>query len=224
MGLISRLGRITKGRIEAFLDSIEKPELILPQLVKELGENVKQAANAEAKALTAVKATQRKLDEATGRLGRLREGAKLAVAVNELDTARKAIAAQMETEREIESQQKSLAVAEQAYAEAATVRKKLSSELEELKCRKKEILQRAKLANTGSKIDNATLLRQGRNVLDIVARMDAKVEDMEIAVAARNEVDQMLLSDISQNRLEELLRDAEVQRRMDELKKKIVPE
>ena len=83
MGLLKRLRRITKARIEAFLDSVETPELVLPRLVAELGEKVQEAANAEAKSIGATKGAQRKLDEATGRATRLQRGAKLAIDVGD---------------------------------------------------------------------------------------------------------------------------------------------
>ncbi len=36
MGLINSLKRITSARLDAFLDSVEDPEILLPRLVKEL--------------------------------------------------------------------------------------------------------------------------------------------------------------------------------------------
>ena len=62
MGRISQLKTITKSRIEAFLASLEKPETILPQLMREMEEKLKEAARAEVKALSAVKADRRRLD------------------------------------------------------------------------------------------------------------------------------------------------------------------
>ncbi|MHC4434411.1 MAG: hypothetical protein ACYTBS_21430, partial [Planctomycetota bacterium] len=78
MGRISRLKTITKSRIEAFLASLETPETVLPQLMREMAEKVKEAARAEAKALSAVKGDRRRLDAGLGKIVRFKEGAVLA--------------------------------------------------------------------------------------------------------------------------------------------------
>jgi hypothetical protein len=47
------------ARIEASLASFEKPDTMPPRLVKEMADAVAEAARAQAKALTAVKADRR---------------------------------------------------------------------------------------------------------------------------------------------------------------------
>ena len=95
MGRIDRLKTVTMARIEAFLASLEKPETVLPQLVREMADAVAEAARAEAKALTAVKADRRRVDAASGRVTRFDKGANLALNAGQVDMARQAIAAQI---------------------------------------------------------------------------------------------------------------------------------
>ena len=56
MGLISRIRRITVSRIENFLNTVENPEVLFPQLVREMEDQVRAAISAETKALAACKA------------------------------------------------------------------------------------------------------------------------------------------------------------------------
>ena len=59
MGLIQRIRRLTVARIENFLNTVEDPEVIFPQLVREMEDQVRAAISAETKALTALKAAER---------------------------------------------------------------------------------------------------------------------------------------------------------------------
>ena len=218
MGLISRLKRITIGKIESFLDSIEHPEVILPQLIEELQEKVRQAANAEAKALTAVKASHRKLDEASGRAERMRKGAELAISGADYDTARKAIAAQMEAEEQIARLTETVNTAELAHSAAREVRINLTGDLEILKIRKDEIIARARAAKQRVKLAQVTE-NNSQEILDIVARMEDKVVEKETEADVIDQVNRLLGTDIDKYAIDELQRNDEIQRRLDELKK-----
>ncbi len=226
MGLISRMKRITRGKIEAFLDAVESPEVILPQLAREMAEKVKQAANAEAKALTVVRSAQRKVDEAAGRAARMQRGAELALTTGDVDTARQAVAAQIEAEREIERIDVSLATAKNAYAEAGAVRRRLSADLADLRHRKNEILHRARAAAAQRTAQRAagptatSVLADGQSILDAVARMEAKVGRAETDADVQTHADALLAPTLPDERIDELLKDQEVQRRLEELKRR----
>jgi phage shock protein A len=216
MGLINRLRRITRGRIEAFLDSVEDPAAVIPQLVEELAAKVRQAANAEAKALASVKSLQRRLDEATGRVLRLERGAQLAVKRGEDDLARQAVALLIEAERDQSEAQKAVETAGRAHAEARAVRRQLADELESLRARQGQLVARARQAKAPKAAD---LAGQGRSLLDEVARMKQRVEDEEATAQAHQEVAGLVEGELSPRRLEQLLRDEEVQSRLDELRR-----
>ena len=62
MGLISRIRRITVSRIENFLNTVEDPEVLFPQLVREMEDQVRAAISAETKALAAQKTMGGALD------------------------------------------------------------------------------------------------------------------------------------------------------------------
>ena len=224
MGRISRLKTITKSRIEAFLASLEKPEIILPQLIREMEQKVQETARAEAKALSAVKGDRRRLDAALGKIVRFKEGAVLAVKANEIDTARQAIAAQIHAEREVEKRRDDLVISESAYNSASQVRNQLRQNLRELKLKKDDILKRCKEIRRersfNEKLDSFSS-GASQNILDMVARMESKVDETEAEVEIRDEITRALGVSFPYERVKVLESDAEVDRRLNEIKEKI---
>ena len=95
MGFITRIKRLTTSRIETFLTTVEDPEILFPQLVKEMEEQIRKATSAEAKAMAGTKAAQRELDTVKDKLDRMQKGASLAMDQGDEDTAREAITAQI---------------------------------------------------------------------------------------------------------------------------------
>ncbi len=222
MGRIERLKTVTMARIEAFLALLERPEIAIPQLVREMGDGVAEAARAEAKALTAVKADRRRLDAASGRVERLRKGATLAAKADELDTARQAIAAQIEAEREVETYRASLETSESAYQSASHVRAQLQEQLDELKVRKQDILARVRLVRQQEETQNVASLPEGAaGILDAIVRMEMKVEEEEAQAEIQDQIRQTLGAAFQHERVVEMENDAEVNRRLEELRNKI---
>lgn len=226
MGLIDRIRRITAARIEAFLASVEDPEAVLPQLIAEMGAKVDQAVSAEAKALSAVKGARRRLDEATGRAARMRQGARLALAADDVETARQAIAAELEAERRAETLADQVDKAQSAYLDASTARKQLQELLSDLKTRSDDVLARARAAGRRQTDARALGKRRARRegLLEAVARMEEKVDAAEAETEIRDEIAQALGPDFPEQRIRELERDAEVQRRLDALKENLTRE
>lgn len=226
MGQIDRLKRITKARIAAFLDTLEKPEIIFPQLIRELSEKIKLAANAEAKALTAVKADQRRLDEANGMVLRFQNGAALAFKADDIDTARQALSAQIEAEKKVDRSRRAISISESAYDTARQVRIQLQENLKELKAQKTEILNRLRHAQLRKDLLNKYDTFQAgstKNILDAVAEMEAKVEFQESIVEVQNDAAKTLGYSFEAERLKKIENEAEVEKRLNELKRNCNP-
>jgi len=190
MGLISRLRRVTSARVEQFLDSVEDPELMIPQLLAEMEDQVRAATNAEAKALGAVKNSQKKIDELKGRVARLSKGAELAVQHGEEDTAREALAAQLVAEGDMKRSEDMLVQAQASLTEATDARKQVQQSLEELRLKKDEILTRARLSKTQEKIQKTVSgpSQTSGSILDTVSRMENKVQEKESEIQVRREM------------------------------------
>lgn len=214
------------ARIEAFLASLERPEDVIAALVIEMEQKVGEAAKAQAKAASAVQADKRRVDAATGRAIRLEKGATVALKSGEVDVARQAIAAQIKAEHDLEACRERLEVSESAMRSAREVCLQLKENLEELKGRKKEILSRIRetRAKQGMLIKPEDLPAVGeRSILDIVAKMEADLEEEEAKIEIQNHVEKTLGLTFEQERVREFEADEEVERRLNELKKQIKP-
>ncbi|MHC4636561.1 MAG: PspA/IM30 family protein [Planctomycetota bacterium] len=225
MGRINRLKLITKSRIEAFLSSVEEPEILLPQLIREMAEKVNEAAKAEAKALSAVKADRRRLDAANGRVSRYEKGAILAIKTDDIETARQAIAAQIKAEREADQCRRSLAISDSAYNNAGIVRHQLQKNLRELKEKKKDILTRDKAAQKMKAFrESLTTYSSGDSdsILDVVSRLEMKTEQAEAEIEIQDEITQTLGLTFPHERVMELESNTEVDHRLEQLRNKIL--
>ena len=224
MGKVDQLRRITMLRIDAFLSSLEKPEYILPQLLKEIAQQVKEAADAKAKALSAVKGARRRLDEANGKVHRLEHGAKLAVQADDMEIARQAIAAQIEAEQVVKKCQAELETTERAHSAADKACMQLVRVLEQVKTRKKEILKKHRyqvLTKQMQKKYIQSIIQPDQSILDAVSRIEEKIEQQEIELQVQNELSKTLGSAFNEERVQKLEHDAEVDSRLEKLKNKL---
>jgi len=192
--------------------------------MREMEEKVKETARAEAKALSAVKGDRRRLDAGLGKIVRFKEGAVLAVKANEMDRARQAIAAHIQAEKEVEKCRNDLVISESAYNSASQVRKQLRQNLKELKLKKNDIIERSREIrrelSLNEKLDSLSS-GAGKNILDMVARMESKVDEAEAEIEIADEITRTLGISFPYERVKVLESDAEVDRRLDEIKGKI---
>ena len=220
-GLVSRLKRVTVSRINAFLETVEDPEIIFPQLVREMQSCIRDAVNAETKAAAALKADQRRLDESTGRSIRLAKGAELALRQGDESLAREALAEQIRVDRLCEDQRRALDQSEKALLEARGLRVHLETELEKLKHRKRNIIARSRSAKkTAGTYRRADIIRTaGSAILDEVSRLEQQVETNGYTpenAGRTSETDKGSLED----RLRNLERDVEIERRLNLIKER----
>lgn len=224
MGKIDRLKRITMGRIEAFLNSLEKPEYILPQLLKEMGRHVTEALNAKAKALSAVKSACRRLDEANGKVLRLENGAKLAVQADDIEIARQAIAVQIQAEQQTQECRAELELAEKAYQSASAVCTQLATNLTALKEKKTALLKQYRQQQLTKQLQEKyiqSIVKPGKDILDTIARMENKIEQQEIELEVQTELTKTLGVSFDEERVRKLERHAQVDERLNKIKKQL---
>jgi phage shock protein A len=223
MGFISRIRRITVSRIENFLNTVEDPEVLFPQLVREMEDQVRAAVSAETKALTASKAAVRDADRIRQKLDRMTRGAEIAVEKGDNETAREAVRAQISFESDLKIQEDAVARAERAYADARSARLQIEEQLDELRTKKNEILTRARIASTQQKIEKTVRgsASSTHSILDAVVRLEGKVEEAEAELEIRRGMDNGGATPSLERRLDELERNDEIEKRLAELKKKI---
>jgi len=224
MSLVRRIRRITTARVEAFLSGIEDPELLFPQLLKEMEEQVRAATEAEAKAMATVKLARRELDDARQRVERLGTGALHAMKQSDEATAREAVEAQIEAEKLVERRDQAVERAEAVHAQA---RDCILSEHHRVQCaavglqiqhvkvdpeRVKKSIEKTvqgKVVSTGS-------------ILDAVEKLERRVEADEAELEVRREMAGEGTAGASlETRLVKLETKAEVETRLAALKQRL---
>jgi phage shock protein A len=214
-GLIRRLKRITASRIEAFLKTVETPEVVFPQLIREMQSRIEDAMKAESKAMSALQADQRRLDESIGRSIRLERGAEMALRYGDEALAREALVEQIRVDRMIDDQRVALLQSEAAMLRAREGRVHLQSLLAELNRRKKDILAKARSVGDAAQVGLRTgkIRASAAAVLDAVSRMKPTDDKNEISNVTGGELPDA--SDRSlEGRLRALEREAEIERRL----------
>ncbi|NCC50153.1 MAG: PspA/IM30 family protein [Spartobacteria bacterium] len=222
MGLIQRLKRITSARIESFLSSVEDPEVLFPQLVREMEDQVRAATEAEAKAKAAVKHAQRDVDQLREKIEYYGIGAKKAIDGGDEGMAREAISAQLNVEEALERKQAVLERADDVYEDARSARERIQRQLEELRAKKDEILTRARVAKNQLEIQRTVSgpVTSSGSILDAIERLESRIEEqeaeLEIQQAASGDVDASL-----DERLDAMADTTAVDERLAALKRKI---
>jgi phage shock protein A len=213
--LINRLKRITVSRIESFLETVEHPEIIYPELIRELQDRIRDAANAESKAAAAFKADQRRLDESMGRSRRLEEGAEMALRLGNESLAREALAEQVRVDHGIEAKRLALLQSEAALQKARESRLHLQAQLKDLVQRKEEIISRARSVETAERIHRQVrkISVSGAALLEEVSRM-RQDDEANASLPGAPDALSVAAGCSLEERLRALEREAEIERRL----------
>jgi phage shock protein A len=221
MGIFQRLKRVTVGRVEAFLSRVEDPEVIFPQLIREMEQQLAEATETEATSAAALKRAERDLANSREKVDRLGNGAVLALKQGDEAMAREAVTAQIDAEKALERNEATLARAEDTLAKARAAREQIQGQLQEMRAKRDDIIARARVAKARKKIQETVQGSVGSSdsILDAVARMEASVEEdeAEIEIQAELKADSAFETPI-EKRLKELGEQAEIQNRLDALK------
>lgn len=223
-GFLKRVRRITMGKIHAFLDAVENPEEIFPQLVQEMRNECRKAVDAEAIAVAALKRRQQEYDDLQAEMAKWAQRAELAVRDGDDALARTAIEGQMAGEKRVPDLQRALEQARVAASRAREARQDLHDKLHTLERRRDEILARARAAKSQAEVQKVLAgieAGSGASILDAVARMEDKVLEAEARAGAYAEVALDTSGGDAEARFRELERRRAVENRLLELKQRI---
>jgi phage shock protein A len=213
--LMNRIKRITVSRIESFIETVEEPETVYPELIRELQNRIGDVGNAEKKAAAAFNACQRRLDESMGRSRRLEEGAEMALRLGKEPLAREALAEQVRVDRGMEGIRLSLLQSEAALQKARESRLHLQIQLKALIRRKREIISRARSEETTERISRQMrkIRVSGAAILEEVSRMQ-QADDEKGALPGTSDEPSIAAERSLEERLRALEREAEIERRL----------
>ena len=222
MGFFQRLHRLTVARIEELLSTVEDPETLYPQLLREMEDKVREATAAEASAMASVKTAQREVAQLETKVERMRKGAELAMAKGDEATARDAVSAQVKLEADLKRRAEQVPRLEQSVEQARNSRKEIQSQLDEMREKKDEIVSRARMAKTQKKIHKTVHGKAGssRSILDSASQLESKVEESESQLEIQREMTSEAGGGSLDKRLKDLEKSSSVEDRMAALKQK----
>ncbi len=221
MGILSRIKRITTGKLELFLSRSEDPETIFPQLIVEMEEQVRAATEAEAKAMASVRHAEQAVEQTKGNLARMTAGAESALRHDNESMAREAVEAQVALEAELIRREAALQTAANCLDDARAARQETQAQLQNVRHKKDEILTRARVVRTQERIQRTVAgpLASAGSILDAVEALEAKVEEKEAGLAVRRELTGSGTASPSlERRIDEMNRNTEIDRRLAALK------
>lgn len=227
MSILSRMKRVTTGKLELFLSKSENPETVFPQLVLEMEAQVRAATEAEAKAMASAKHAEKAVDASLAKLNKMTAGAEAALKNQDESMAREAVEAQVALEAELIRHEAALQSAQDSLEDARAARKQTQQELQNVRAKKDEILTRARVIQTQERIVRSVSGPSAStgSILDAVDAMEARIEEREAGLQVRQELagtGSGASSPSLERRIDDMNRNEEIDRRMAALKEKIL--
>lgn len=227
MSILSRMKRVTTGKLEMFLSKAENPEVVFPQLIVEMEDQVRSATDAEAKAMASLKQAEHAAEESRKKLEKMTTGAEAALKRDDESMAREAIEAQVALEAELIRREAAAQTAQNTLEDARAARQQTQTQLQEIREKKDEILTRARVVQSQERIQRTVTgpTTSTGSILDAVAAMESRVEEKEANLAVRQELAGAGAgsSPSLERRIDAINRDEEIDRRMAALKAKVKP-
>jgi len=224
VGFLKRVSRITTAKINAFLDGAEKPEEVLPMLLKELQGERDKAIEAEATALAALKRREQELADVEADIAKWGKRAELAVKEGDDALARTALESQVAGEKRLASAGTARDAAQKASDRAHEAREDLQAKCETLETKRDEILARAQAAKQQEQVQKVLAgieAGTGDSILSAVARMEDKVAEAEARADAYTDVAAGVSGADTESKFRELERKESIDERLQRLKDKV---
>ncbi len=221
MGILSRIKRITTGKLELFLSRSEDPETVFPQLIAEMEEQVRAATEAEAKAMASARHAEQAVEQARANLARMTAGAESALRHDNESMAREAVEAQVTLEAELIRREAALQSVANCLDDARAARKETQMQLQNVRNKKDEILTRARVVRTQERIQRTVAgpAASAGSILDAVEALEARIEEKEAGLAVRRELTGSGTASPSlERRIDDMNRNTEIDRRLAALK------
>lgn len=188
MNIIKRVADLLDANINALIDKVEDPEVMLEKYILDMDEEYRETEAMVAKTIAARNITQNKYNEAQSEADKWEKNAMLAVEKGNDELARKALEEQLNYERTRDGLKPEL---DNQIAEVENLKSllsKLESKINEAKSKKDLLITKAANATTTKKIAEVTSKISGDDANRGFARMEEKVNRMTAEAQALTEL------------------------------------
>ncbi len=188
MGIFRRMTDIIKSNLNDLIDKAEDPEKTLEQAIREMETSFRTAKVEVARAIADEKKVQQQFARNLEQSQKWEKKAIFAVQKGDDDLARQAL----KRKKSYEEVARGFKAQWEEHRKMTSVLKDnlhtLEAKIEEAKRKKNLLVARAKRAEAQKTIQNAVSNIQQTGAFDALARVEAKVEEMEIETAAASEL------------------------------------
>lgn len=179
MAILDRFGDIIRANINALIDSMEDPEKMIDQYLRDMLEDLAEVRRSTAGVMAEEARTQRLADENRAESGKYAAYAKKALAAGSEGDARVFIAKKLELDKSGAALASACALARENAAKMRRMHDKLAGDIEILKSRRETIKAKMAVAKTQEALNRATASIKGnRGVGSAFDRMEDKADRM----------------------------------------------
>lgn len=189
MGIFSRLFKIGEAHANKAIDSLEKPEVMLDQAIKDKGNQIKEAKRSVQSVIATERQTKFNLNKETQAQKDWESKAEAALRAGNEELAVKALNRASEHEQKAQALEASWTTQRESVESLKTDILKMEEELSEFKRNKDFIIAQSKTAEVKKKIYEAKAnMASDRSADDLMARMKAKAERQSFEADAAKEM------------------------------------
>jgi phage shock protein A len=215
VGILDRISTILRANINALLDSAENPELMLEQIIRDMGEAITEARTQVAEMIAQEKLLEADVNRYRAQSNEWHAKARLAVDRGRDDLAREALTRKADYDRNGEAMGTQLATQQQVVSQLKIDLAALQSKYDSAVRNKQALITRHKAAIAQQKVAETARQLSAIDPSADLSRMEAKIREEEaraqgiLAISRDADFDQQFA---------ELHASAEVERQLAELK------
>jgi phage shock protein A len=177
MNLLKRLTKAT-AHVEECVATLEDPEVIVPQLMRQMEDHVQRATQSEARALADLKLAECVASQVRAQIESLGRGARFALHHGNEEMARLAVTAQVEAEGRLLEKEASLARAHGRLENARRLRQRLQSQLVDMREKKRDLVARIRLARLRGQLGGFGG-RSPASITNLAIGLEGRVDEAE---------------------------------------------
>ena len=204
MSIFKRLFKIGQANINKAVDSMEKPEVMLDQAIRDQQKNISEAKQSVQAVIATERQTKALLDKENENKNIWMQKAELAVKAGNEELATKALARSEEHEKKAASLQPQWESQRAEIEKLKLAVRKMDDELAELKRNKDIIIAQSKAAEVKKDIYQAKAKIGKNKTSDLIERMKAKAERSSFEAQAAEEMAEEASGDMLEKEFEGL--------------------
>lgn len=188
MGFFSRMIDIFKSNVNDLIDRAEDPEKMVKQIIADMQQELNKSTQALGKAVASERLAQKQYNEAVRKAADWEAKAKAALASNNVDLAKRALAQKVKADEEVATYKEMAETITNQTEAIRTQVETLKAKLSEAKSRQAMLIARSQMADTKRNLAQSISGIDTSSAYDKLNRMEEKVTRKEAEADAFAEI------------------------------------